>query len=74
MASEVIDVASLVARGYSHSGKAPGGRFGVKSFWPWVTILAGMGAVGLFAGTVLTVYRLLQFFSMVAWLGLSSGS
>ena len=73
MSSEVLDVASMVARGYTRSGRLPGGRFDQLFFWPWATILACVGALGLFAGTLLCIYRLLQFFMIVAWVGLTSG-
>lgn len=74
MSSEVLDVASLVARGYTRLGGLPGGRLSRVVFWPWATILACLGVLGFFAGTVLCVYRLLQFFLIAAALGLMSVS
>ena len=74
MSSDIIYEGSVVARGYQPDPLRwmPGGRFAHVLFWPWATILAFAGAAGLFAGTLVCVYRLLEFFLIVAWLGLTS--
>ena len=71
MSSDVLDIASLVARGYTCSGRVPGGRFSHVLFWPWATIAAGVGALGLLGGTLALVYRLLQFYLFATWVGLT---
>ncbi len=61
MSSQVFDAASLVARGYTLSGRVPGGRVGYVFFWPWAAVPAWIGALGLLGATLLWMYRLLQF-------------
>lgn len=62
MSSDIVDVATLFARGYSRSGQLPGGRLSRLYFWPWATIVAVIGAAGLFAGSMLTMYRTAELF------------
>lgn len=62
MSSQVVDVATLIARGYTPSGRLPGGRVSLMLFWPWATIFACLGAVGLMAGSLTWLYRLVQLF------------
>ncbi|MDP9379746.1 MAG: hypothetical protein M3Q29_06275 [Chloroflexota bacterium] len=73
MASQVREVASLVARGYTPSGSVPGGRYSVVFFWPWATIIGFVGALGLLGGTLLWLYRLLQFLLLAPILGVLMG-
>lgn len=73
MATQVIEVASLVARGYTPSGRVPGGRLSVVFFWPWATILACLGALSLLGGTMLWVYRVIQFVLIALWFGVVAG-
>jgi len=61
LSSHVLDAASLVARGYTQSGRVPGGRMGYVFFWPWAAAPACIGALGLLGATLLWMYRLLQF-------------
>ena len=71
MSSNVAEVASLVARGYTSSGQVPGGRYSHVFFWPWASILACLGALGLLAASLKWVYALLQFIVITSWPGLS---
>ncbi len=62
LTSEVMDVASLVARGYTTTGRVPGGRYGHMFYWPWATIIACVSAFGLLAGSAAWLYRLFEVF------------
>lgn len=70
MTADVVDVATLVARGYTTTGRVPGGRYGHVFYWPWATLLAGIGALGLFGGSALWLFRFLRYILVAAWLGL----
>ncbi len=74
LATQVFEVASLVARGYTPSGSVPGGRLSRIYFWPWATIVTGMGALALMAGTMLWVYRLIQLVLLAVWWGVVAGN
>jgi hypothetical protein len=62
-----MDIATLVARGYTRSGKAPRGKLSRLYLWPWATLLGSVTAIGAVGAALLYLYKLIHFLALLAW-------
>lgn len=72
MASQIGEMTSMSARGYSQSVELKYPHASSRFAWTVFAVISVFGAVVLLGGVLVFVYKLVQLFAMALWLGMTA--